>query len=41
VRWGGLVAAEYANEDGRAYRDCKKRWIEERKEEKRKASAWW
>ena len=35
--WGWRVA----DEDGRAYRDCKKRWVEERKEEKRKASAWW
>jgi len=32
---------EFCADYFQAYRDCKKRWIEERKEEKRKASAWW
>ncbi|KAI5850073.1 hypothetical protein BZA05DRAFT_400836 [Tricharina praecox] len=32
---------EFCSDYFQAYRDCKKRWTEERKEEKRKASAWW
>ncbi|KAA8896773.1 hypothetical protein FN846DRAFT_816951 [Sphaerosporella brunnea] len=31
---------EFCNDYFQAYRDCKKRWIEEQREEKRKATYW-